>query len=72
MEQVALLVAVAAGQSLDGERRQGWSFGGEGVGTGDSKCEKVSCPSEKNALAGVSVHHGLLLCKQFSQGRRIK
>lgn len=72
MEQVALLAAVAAGQSLDGEGRQGRSSGGEGVGARDSKCEKVSCPSEKKALVGVSVHHRVLLCKEFSQGGRIK
>lgn len=47
MKQVALLAAVAMGQSLYGDGRQGHSSGGEGVGTGDSECEKVSCPSEK-------------------------
>lgn len=40
MEQVALLAAVAAGQSLDGEGRQGQSSVGEGVGAGDSKVWK--------------------------------
>lgn len=47
MEQVALLVAVAAGQSLYGDGRRSRSSEGESIGTRDSKCEKVSCPSEK-------------------------